>query len=118
VKAFNVRAAKDPVGVNRPPLTVDEVVAAIRMLNRTQWTMDEPTYKKFQQIAATNRLPSDAILDVLTKATTNGYEFSMWRIDLEISPGKIGGYRLPLRTHMMGSVPVNPQSDQFRVIGQ
>lgn len=86
VKDFNQWYQNSSVGPNQPPLTEDEVIAAI-----FAWTRDPgaPTsgelFDAFQQVAETKKLPKAWSLNAIDHWKINNREFEGWRIHLQIS---------------------------------
>jgi len=112
VKEFNQRAQQDPVGKTQPPLTEDELVAAIR-----GWIPDEhpgcgPFLASFKKVAATGVLPVGIYLNFVPGwKGYNGYDYCVWWIDLFV-PGTPEqqaqhhwGYNFRLRAQMISSRP-------------
>ncbi len=112
VRSFNARAAQDPIGKVQPPLTVDEVVAAI------QWTAYEhqnlpvsaAELRAFQHVADTRMLPPGAEFEVLTRFEPDElHVFSGWSVRLRM-PRETGGgtYAFPVRERWISSRPIGP----------
>jgi len=81
VDEFNRYAQFDPIGKTRPPLTEDEVVAAIRgwKWTRKEHPVTEPVFQTFQTIAETRKLPPGAGLQSCSGWDTGpqGYKFEV-----------------------------------------
>src|SRR4051794_7511422 len=93
VKEFNRRAQEDATGKTQPPLTEDEVVAAIRAWDREQEPATDEIYKAYQAIADTKNLPGGATFEFITKCLgLNNHEFDVWWINLEIETEPDTGY--------------------------
>ena len=98
VADFNERAMNNDVGATQPPLTEEEVVSAIRGWIRNQTKVDDKTYAIYQNIADTKTLPPGASLDFTTRWTGhNGYDFTVWWIDLCVKTGEHAGYGFRIR---------------------
>jgi RNA polymerase sigma factor (sigma-70 family) len=86
VKEFNQWALSTSIGGKQPPLTEDEVIAAI-----VAWTRDPgaPTagdlFDAFHRVAETRKLPSAWSLDAVDSWKTNEREIEGWRIQLRLS---------------------------------
>src|SRR5687767_5474663 len=63
VASFNANAAHDPVGRLEPPLTEDEIVAAVNAQLPTLADADSQVKAIYRRIARTGRLPRSALLD-------------------------------------------------------
>ena len=108
VKRFNRRAQKDAAGKTQPPLTEDEVVAAIRWWDREEEPVTDDVYQAYQAIAATRKLPASAALYFITRCTgPNGDEVDVWWINLEIT-GPDTGYGFRVRHQMLRYRPAGP----------
>jgi hypothetical protein len=104
VAAFNERAQKNPVGPTRPPLTDEEVVAAIRGWIREQVQVTDEVFAVYERIADTGRLPKGAEIRFTTGWTGyRGYDFDVWWIDLDISTGPNTGYTYRIRDQNAGA---------------
>ena len=107
VRTFNVQAATQTLGKAQPPLTEDEVIAAIRWLDadRTEHGVTEAEYAALLKVAETRQLSPGAELVVLT-----GYEpndkivVTVWSVRLQMPHGENGGtYAFPIREQMISS---------------
>ena len=86
--AFNEKAAKDSIGRSQPPLTEDEVIAAIRDWMRQQIKVDDETYVIYKKIADTKMLPKRAKLDFTTRGKTfYGSDLKLWCVTLVVETG-------------------------------
>jgi hypothetical protein len=112
VKAFNSNAANDPIGVAEPLLTVDEVIAAIRAINRSDYPhMSDGVYYALQDVAATSMLPANAKLNFTTGWKTKNYYYKVWWVDLSIMTGDKTGYTHRLRDRKISSSPLAGSAD-------
>jgi hypothetical protein len=110
VQGFNARAKSNPIGKDEPPLTEDEVVAAIRGWIREQSPATDQVYSIYQAIADQRRLPTAAALDFCTSWTGhNAHHFDVWWIDLSIrtpeTPNSLG-YNLRIRDRKLRCRPM------------
>ncbi len=107
VKDFNARAAKDKTGKDQPPLTVAEVVAAIRGWIRDQTpSATDDVYRAFQKVAMTKQLSEGARLSYCTGwLGYNGYDFDVWWVDLTLPTGARTAYTFRIRARMINSRP-------------
>lgn len=91
VEQFNLLASEDKVGRDQLPLTVDEVVTAIRSAGRHQLPLSESHRRLLQSIAETQRVPADAQLKFTTSwVALSGYRCEVWWIDL-VMPAQVTG---------------------------
>jgi hypothetical protein len=106
VAAFNERARNDETGKQQPPLTEEEVVAAIRGWIRERVKASGEVYAAYQRIADTGRLPEGAELDFTTGwVGFRGYDFDVWWIDLTIRTGPASGYTYRIRDRKLRCRP-------------
>jgi uncharacterized protein (TIGR03067 family) len=110
VASFNQEAAEDPIGRREPPLTEDELIAAIRGWDRRGSPVDDATYRIYQRIADSGVLAPDARLEFTTGWVARGYTFTVWWIDLSVKTGETTGYtyrirdrKIHCRSHVDGS---------------
>jgi hypothetical protein len=121
VKQFNVRAQADAVGKTQPPLTSDEVIAAIRGWIPEEHPKCEYYLPQFRKIAETGIIPVGSYLDFIPGwIGYQGYDYEVWWVDLFV-PGTAeqkaahhAGYRFRLRAQMISSRPHRPTSDLTR----
>jgi hypothetical protein len=104
VASFNQEAARNSIGRAEPPLTEDEVVAALRGWDRKQMEVDDPTYAIFQKIADSRNLPRSAKLRFTTGWEYNGYDFTVWWVDLDVAKDG-GGYTFRIRDRKISCTP-------------
>jgi hypothetical protein len=106
VKAFNAAAAAHPVGKQQPPLTGDEVVAALRGWDRDRVPAPEEVYRTFQGIADRRSLPRGASLSCITRWTGfRGYDFEVWWVDLSLRTGPNTFYVFRIRERKLSCRP-------------
>ena len=70
-------------GLDMPPLTEQEVIAAIRFqkTRRNKFDITDGEFARMQQIADTRRLPADAEISVLTGYQPgDGYRYDIWSV--------------------------------------
>lgn len=110
IAEFNDRAAANLIGRDQPPLTEDEVIAAIRGIDREHGRprrMSDEVYEALQKIAATRMLPSNAQLEFTNSwITRNGFHITVWWADLVIMTGEKTGYGYRLRDRKVSSRPL------------
>ena len=111
VKDINSRAKRDEVGKTQDPLTVDEVIAAIRLWDRKSMKVDDKTYAIFQEIASSQKLPPEAQFDFITRCNQcNGYNIEVWWVDLEVDR-----YRYRIRDRTLRCVASRPDDDRLEI---
>jgi hypothetical protein len=109
VKEFNRRAQVDAIGKTQPPLTEDEVVAAIRWWDREEEPVTDDVYQAYQAIADSGKLPAGAALYFITKCSgPNGDEVDVWWINLEVWTAPDTGYGFRVRNQMLRYRPAGP----------
>jgi len=91
VEQFNRKASRHSLGRLQPPLTEEEVVAAIR-LNDWREGMDPDVKAILEDIAKTRILPTGVILlgTEPSGRVTGGHEYSFWTITLFVRCWKLG----------------------------
>lgn len=109
VNAFNLAASRNPIGKFQEPLTVDEVIAAIRAWNERRNPVDEETLKKYREIASTRRLPKNGKIDFTTAMGRDGFHFDVWWVDLTVMTGERKGYTFRIRDRRISSSEASPR---------
>lgn len=83
VADFNLRATQDEVGKAQTPLTVDEVVTAIRSAGRHQLPLIEYQRRMMHTVAETQQLPAYSGLKFTTTwFSPSGYRCEVWWVEL------------------------------------
>jgi hypothetical protein len=91
VAEFNREAALNPIGKTQPPLTVAEVIAAIRGFSPEAHPHSEIFLQRFKTIAQTGIIPAGCYLSFICGWTPNkDYDYVVWWIDLCVHPEKAG----------------------------
>lgn len=107
IRMFNAQAAREAIGKTQPPLTEDEVVAAIRWIDagRTEHGVKAEEYTALLKIAETRQLPPGAELEALTEFEPNdAIVVTAWSVRLRMPHGENGGtYAFPIREQMIAS---------------
>jgi hypothetical protein len=105
VDSFNQMAAKDPIGKEQPPLTEDEIVAAIQWWKCHREAMrvsDGPGFRTFVKIAETRQLPMGWGIEVLSGLLDDDpLTFEAWSVGLwthSDERGLVYIFQLPERT--------------------
>lgn len=89
VDEFNKRAQRTGVGKTQPPLTVDEVLAAIRDWSPKEDPIELPIFEGLQQAAKSGMLPKGAYLRFNSGAySRNGYDIDAWNVYLQVGLDK------------------------------
>lgn len=88
ISELNAKAKQDPIGASQPPLTAEEVTAAILGWDRDRFPVSDSVYDAFRKVAETRRLPLGAELDFLTSCYGCGedgeYDIEGWWIGLNV----------------------------------
>jgi hypothetical protein len=103
VRIFNAQAQADQVGKDQPPLTVDEVVGAIRWFNRNEAPVTDAEFAAFRKIAETKQLPRGTEFEVLGGFIPgDGFRYTRWSVRIRMPqitpPGGSFAYSLRERT--------------------
>ncbi|MDQ6663497.1 MAG: hypothetical protein M3Z23_03795 [Acidobacteriota bacterium] len=89
VEEFNRRAAGDSVGRLQPPLTAEEVAAAIRAWDKTEARLPGAVFQAFQKIARTGTMPKGSYIRFIPGViAVNGFDIDVWWVDLQIALDK------------------------------
>ena len=83
IHGFNEKHAGDKIGKDQPPLTEDEVIAAIRWwkTKRAEADLTNEEFQAFQEIANTRMLPDKVEFEVLTGFQPNDqFRFDAWSV--------------------------------------
>ena len=105
VAAFNEKALKNPIGKEQPPLTEEEVIAAIRWsdLDRKQLPVSDQEFRAFRNIADTRRLPKGSEFEALTGFEPNQeFVFEAWSVRIRM-PKENGTYAFVIRERLIRS---------------
>jgi hypothetical protein len=105
MKAFNETAAKDPIGKDQSPLTEEEVIGAVRHLDRTKdMPVTEEMFEAFKQIAETRELPPNAEFESLTGYDPGGdFVFDVWSVRIRMYRPDRSSYAFIIRERMIRS---------------
>jgi RNA polymerase sigma factor (sigma-70 family) len=112
VRAFNQRAADNPVGKDQPPLTEDEVIAAMRwtLLGHDDVLLADDTLQALRVAVETRKLPPEFLLE-----EASGYEpndqvvFTAWSVRLRVPSAKGGTTCIRVRDRWIGSRVIGPE---------
>lgn len=119
VRRFNERAGEDQVGKHQPPLTVDEVVAAVRWTLRhahegNAARLGEGTRRQLADLAENGSFPADFELE-----KANGYEpddrvvFTVWSIRIRVPSSAGGTTCVTVREQMIASRVMGDEERKF-----
>lgn len=116
IREFNARAAGQPNGRDQPPLTEEEVVAAIRfgmLVDRENVPVNDAEAAALLEVAEMLRLPAGWEFEVLTGFRPNDeVEFEAWSVRI-VFP-RIGGnsdytYAFVIRDRWLRSTRIGPE---------
>jgi hypothetical protein len=112
---FNAQAALDPIGKDQPPLTEEEVLAAIRLAEPSDFPAAPVfTFQAFKQIATTRSLPRDASVDLLTGIDPgNDFVFDVWYVRIMLPKEEGGSYSFTIRNRIIRARPVREVADEL-----
>jgi len=116
IRAFNAEARQNEIGRDQPPLTEEEVVAAIRwwQLDRNEAPVTDEEFAAFRRIADTRELPPGAEFEVLTGFQPNDeFVFTRWSVRIVMprtAAGKSGWtYAYVVRDRAIRSRRIGPE---------
>lgn len=115
IAEFNAQAALDPIGKEQPPLTKEEVLAAIRLAQSRDFS-EAPvaTFQAFQQIAKTRSLPPKASFDLLTGIDPgDDFIFDVWYVRISVPKEDGGSYSFAIRNRIIRLRPVSEVADEM-----
>src|SRR5690606_21093957 len=83
IEKFNAEAQRSEIGKQQPPLSEDEVLAAIRWLDFSKkWPFSQAA---LEQILQHRRLPNEAFFEVQTAfAPGDELEYTIWSVRLRM----------------------------------
>ena len=111
IRAFNARVVDDRIGKDQPPLTMDEVLAAIRWwrFHRKDTPVEDSEFEDFQKIAETRILPAGAEFEVIRGFQPNDrIEFTAWSVRIRMPRGT-GSFAYRIRERMISWRPIGPE---------
>jgi hypothetical protein len=105
IEKFNKHAKSDPVGEHQPPLTKDEVVAAIRLAQRASFPESpDSLFRAYKRVADTGELPPNADFDDLSSLDCGGdFVFDVWYVRIGLPKADGGTYYFSIRSQVVGS---------------
>ncbi len=110
VGVFNYLAERDAVGKTQPPLTEDEVIAALRwaLLEPRKLPVSDKTLQALRKIIESRELPSGYELEVISGFRPNNQiEVTKWSVRLRVPREPQGTYSIsireqPIRSRLIG----------------
>lgn len=113
VKKFNAESAAHPIGKNQPPLTEEEVTAALYWteMDRKLKDVTDKEYAALERVAKTGRIPKDADFEVVTGFIPgDGNAYEKWSVRLRMPGEKVGSnYGFSVREQFLKVRPTDPQ---------
>jgi hypothetical protein len=112
IRGFNQRAPEYKNGKAQPPLTEDEVIAALRwaVMHRKELPISEETRQTVERITETKQLPPNFDLELLTDYEPDGrVVFEVWSIRLRVPREPHGTYAITIRETMIRSRVMGPE---------
>ncbi|MBC8102188.1 MAG: hypothetical protein H7Z41_06345 [Cytophagales bacterium] len=108
IKAFNAKSVGDPIGKQQSPLTDEDVVAAIRLMDRKDHPLAPDTiFSSLERIAQTNKLSAGVEFEALTSLDPGGdFVFDTWYVRINLPKEDGGIYSFPVRSRIVRSRPV------------
>jgi hypothetical protein len=106
IKAFNKKAAIHYIGKDQPPITEEEVIAAIRASERpNNPAVSDNLHNGFKQIAETRQLPPGAVLESLGGGWDPGgaFVYDVWWVRIAMPKEDGGTYSFRIRERMIRS---------------
>ncbi|UCG59742.1 MAG: hypothetical protein JSU70_09525 [Phycisphaerales bacterium] len=118
VRTFNASAASNPIGKEQPPLTTDEVIAAIRAWSRPKDSpVSEELHRAFKRIAATRKLPPSTGLERITHWDPgDSFVFDVWWVRLAMPKADGGTYSFPIRDRLICSRTLVEEADRLEKV--
>ena len=107
IEAFNAEAARDEIGRDQPPLTEDEVVAAIRYFeDDSHMTFIKGALDEFRLVAATRDMPSGMrLVHFQTNDFVDGdFIYEGWWIRIEMTKEGGANSTIPIRSRVLRSL--------------
>jgi hypothetical protein len=107
IQEFNLKQRSSEIGRDQPPITEDEVIAALRWwkTKRNEVDLTNEEFQGFQAIADTRILPKEAEFEVLTGFRPNQeFEFDAWSVRIRMPRlSKPGTYAFTIRDRWIHS---------------
>ena len=96
---FNTKAAQHEIGRDQPPLTQDEVLAAIMLAEKKQFPeASQHDFERFKAIASTKEIPADGEFEILDGLDPGGdFIFDVWYVRIRLNKEDGGNYAFTIR---------------------
>ena len=120
VRAFNSRYENDAVGKDEPPLSLNEVLAAIHSWDsrRDETPVTTEDFKRVQRVAETHVLPAGWHFEVLTGFQPDqDHEFTAWSVRLVMPQTGGGTYAFIIRDRWIDSKKLREEVIRWGVPG-
>ena len=105
VSTFNKKALSDPIGKGQPPISVEEVVAAVLLWERgPESPVSDELLQSFKRIAESKTLPENSNFESL-----NGYDrggahvFDVWSVRIRMERDDGSSYAFVIRERVVAS---------------
>ena len=115
IAAFNAKALEHAIGRDQPPLTEDEVVAAIQLADHKEHAESpHATFDAFKRIADTRQLPPQGEFEFLD-GIDPGEEvvFDVWYVRIRLAKPDGGSYGFTIRNRVIRARPVGEVADEL-----
>lgn len=114
IAAFNKKALNDPIGAKQPPLTMDEVVAAILLWERSaDILVSDDLFASFKRIAETKSLPTTAEFARLTGYDRGSQVFDVWSVRVRMKRADGSSYEFLIRERVVGSRTIREELERL-----
>lgn len=112
---FNAMASKHPIGKSQPPLTQEEVIAAIMLAEKQQFPeASQRDFERFKAIARTKAIPADGEFEILDGLDRGGdFIFDVWYVRIRLDKGDGGNYAFTIRERVIRARPVSEVADEL-----
>ena len=116
IETFNQQATEDPIGAQQPPLTHEEVVAAIRFWDRDDHPeVSDAMVARFKHIAVSNRMPASAAFETITAFDPGGdFVFDTWSVRIRIKRPNGSSYAFVIRERVLASRTLAEELDRLQ----
>lgn len=120
IMVFNARNLQQPIGKHQSPLTEEEVMAAIRLTDRTECALaSDALFASFKNIAQTHQLPPGAEFEVLTSIDPGGdFLFDVWYVRILMPKEDGGTYSFTIRNRIVRSRSVAEVAKKLEAVLQ
>ncbi len=114
VEEFNISTLRQREEAGQPPLTEDEVIAAIRLWHLTDKTeLPTEVRDRVREIAESRVVPPNAVLGRVAGSYEHGYHFYVYRVILNIvGPGEQPPVNVVIRDRLISSRRIRPEEQR------